>query len=145
MLQLPGTGLWYQQDTYWCGFTKAACIGTTVACRGYCKVGSSSAPVSRQALLLFIFLLFVIGTALLLGFLYRAHPPFNTISLSLKEENHINSHVQFLQIGRRKQFGRLIFLSSFFAITFSTTGKYVPICTAKALPRSHGESFFVVC
>jgi hypothetical protein len=56
--------------TYWCGCPEAACAGATVARRGYCEVGAGSAPVSGQALLLVhIVWLFVLGAALLLGFL----------------------------------------------------------------------------
>uniref|UniRef100_A0ACD5WHF2 Uncharacterized protein n=1 Tax=Avena sativa TaxID=4498 RepID=A0ACD5WHF2_AVESA len=56
--------------TYWCGCPEAACAGATVARRGYCEVGAGSAPVSGQALLLVhIVWLFVLGAALLFGFL----------------------------------------------------------------------------
>ncbi|KAL6853538.1 hypothetical protein ACP4OV_019567 [Aristida adscensionis] len=56
--------------TYWCGCPEAACAGAEVAHRGYCEVGAGSAPVSGQALLLVhIVWLFVIGAAVLLGFL----------------------------------------------------------------------------
>jgi hypothetical protein len=53
--------------TYWCGYSEAACAGARVAKRGFCEVG---APVSGQALLLVhIVWLFVLGAAVLLGFL----------------------------------------------------------------------------
>jgi hypothetical protein len=53
--------------TYWCGCPEAACAGARVAKRGFCEVG---APVSGQALLLVhIVWLFVLGAAVLLGFL----------------------------------------------------------------------------
>ncbi|CAL4954003.1 unnamed protein product [Urochloa decumbens] len=56
--------------TYWCGCPEAACAGARVARRGYCEVGAGSAPVSGQALLLVhIVWLFVLGAAVLLGFL----------------------------------------------------------------------------
>ncbi|KAL6616257.1 hypothetical protein ACP70R_038527 [Stipagrostis hirtigluma subsp. patula] len=56
--------------TYWCGCPEAACAGAQVARRGYCEVGAGSAPVSGQALLLVhIVWLFVLGAAVLLGFL----------------------------------------------------------------------------
>ncbi|XP_062186561.1 uncharacterized protein LOC133890128 [Phragmites australis] len=56
--------------TYWCGCPEAACAGARVARRGYCEVGAVSAPVSGQALLLVhIVWLFVLGAAVLLGFL----------------------------------------------------------------------------
>ncbi|AQK99832.1 hypothetical protein Zm00014a_024289 [Zea mays] len=58
--------------TYWCGCPEATCAGARVARRGYCEVGagSGSAPVSGQALLLVhIVWLFVLGAAVLLGFL----------------------------------------------------------------------------
>ncbi|PWZ33832.1 hypothetical protein Zm00014a_021311 [Zea mays] len=56
--------------TYWCGCSEAACAGARVARRGYCEVGAGSAPVSGQALLLVhIVWLFVLGAAVLLGFL----------------------------------------------------------------------------
>uniref|UniRef100_A0A0D9V6Z5 Kazal-like domain-containing protein n=1 Tax=Leersia perrieri TaxID=77586 RepID=A0A0D9V6Z5_9ORYZ len=56
--------------TYWCGCPEAACAGARVARRGYCEVGAGSAPVSGQALLLVhIVWLFVLGAAVLFGFL----------------------------------------------------------------------------
>ena len=56
--------------TYWCGCPEATCAGARVARRGYCEVGAGSAPVSGQALLLVhIVWLFVLGAAVLLGFL----------------------------------------------------------------------------
>ncbi|GJN08678.1 hypothetical protein PR202_ga26627 [Eleusine coracana subsp. coracana] len=56
--------------TYWCGCFEAACAGARVAKRGFCEVGAGSAPVSGQALLLVhIVWLFVLGAAVLLGFL----------------------------------------------------------------------------
>ncbi|KAL5226546.1 hypothetical protein ABZP36_014811 [Zizania latifolia] len=56
--------------TYWCGCPEAACAGARVARHGYCEVGAGSAPVSGQALLLVhIVWLFVLGAAVLLGFL----------------------------------------------------------------------------
>ncbi|KAF8716792.1 hypothetical protein HU200_025885 [Digitaria exilis] len=56
--------------TYWCGCPEAACAGARVARLGYCEVGAGSAPVSGQALLLVhIVWLFVLGAAVLLGFL----------------------------------------------------------------------------
>uniref|UniRef100_A0A0E0FUR7 Kazal-like domain-containing protein n=1 Tax=Oryza nivara TaxID=4536 RepID=A0A0E0FUR7_ORYNI len=56
--------------TYWCGCPEAACAGARVVRRGYCEVGAGSAPVSGQALLLVhIVWLFVLGAAVLLGFL----------------------------------------------------------------------------
>ncbi|KAL5221476.1 hypothetical protein ABZP36_026189 [Zizania latifolia] len=56
--------------TYWCGCPEAVCAGARVARRGYCEVGAGSAPVSGQALLLVhIVWLFVLGAAVLLGFL----------------------------------------------------------------------------
>jgi len=56
--------------TYWCGCPEAACAGARVSRRGYCEVGAGSAPVSGQALLLVhIVWLFVLGAAVLLGFL----------------------------------------------------------------------------
>jgi hypothetical protein len=56
--------------TYWCGCQDAACAGARVAKRGFCEVGAVSTPVSGQALLLFhIVWLFVLGVAVLFGFL----------------------------------------------------------------------------
>ncbi|GJM92797.1 hypothetical protein PR202_ga09297 [Eleusine coracana subsp. coracana] len=56
--------------TYWCGCPEAACAGARVAKRGYCEVGAGSAPLSGQALqLVHIVWLFVLGAAVLLGFL----------------------------------------------------------------------------
>ncbi|TVU19840.1 hypothetical protein EJB05_36015, partial [Eragrostis curvula] len=56
--------------TYWCGCPDAACAGARVAKRGFCEVGAGSAPVSGQALLLVhIVWLFVLGAAVLFGFL----------------------------------------------------------------------------
>ncbi|XP_062207197.1 uncharacterized protein LOC133908969 [Phragmites australis] len=56
--------------TYWCGCPEAACAVARVARRGYCEVGAGSAPVSGQALLLVhVVWLFVLGAAVLLGFL----------------------------------------------------------------------------
>ncbi|EAZ13902.1 hypothetical protein OsJ_03827 [Oryza sativa Japonica Group] len=52
------------------GAPRPACAGARVARRGYCEVGAGSAPVSGQALLLVhIVWLFVLGAAVLLGFL----------------------------------------------------------------------------
>jgi hypothetical protein len=54
--------------TYWCGCPEAACAGARMAKRGFCDVGAP--PVSGQALLLVhIVWLFVLGAAVLLGFL----------------------------------------------------------------------------
>jgi hypothetical protein len=56
--------------TYWCGCPEAACAGARVAKRGYCEVGAGAAPLSGQALqLVHIVWLFVLGAAVLLGFL----------------------------------------------------------------------------
>nr|CAD1829537.1 unnamed protein product [Ananas comosus var. bracteatus] len=57
--------------TYWCGCPEAACAGARVAKRGFCGVGNGGAGlVSGQALLLVhIVWLFVLGFAVLFGFL----------------------------------------------------------------------------
>ncbi|KAF3330671.1 hypothetical protein FCM35_KLT04025 [Carex littledalei] len=57
--------------TYWCGCPEAACAGVQVAKKGFCEVtGGGSGPVSGQALLLVhIVWLFVLGFAVLFGFL----------------------------------------------------------------------------
>lgn len=58
--------------TYWCGCPEAACAGVQVAKRGFCEVPHAGAgPVSGQALLLVhILWLFVLGFAVLFGFLW---------------------------------------------------------------------------
>ncbi|KAJ4767189.1 Serine-type endopeptidase inhibitor [Rhynchospora pubera] len=57
--------------TYWCGCPEAACAGVVVAKKGYCEVTDGGpGPVSGQALLLVhIVWLFVLGFAVLFGFL----------------------------------------------------------------------------
>ncbi|KAJ1686732.1 hypothetical protein LUZ63_018122 [Rhynchospora breviuscula] len=57
--------------TYWCGCAEAACAGVVVAKKGFCEVTDGGpGPVSGQALLLVhIVWLFVLGFAVLFGFL----------------------------------------------------------------------------
>ncbi|OAY74681.1 hypothetical protein ACMD2_02390 [Ananas comosus] len=58
--------------TYWCGCADAACAGARVAKRGFCGVasGGSGLVVSGQVLLLVhIVWLFLVGFAVLFGFL----------------------------------------------------------------------------